>query len=117
MIQKSPNKLDFVLHLLVSAVVICLSEESFLGWKGQTKVGYLLQRKYVLFMVPVETISLCMEISWKLSLPAPLPATALGNFFFNIKSKDLEDFEKTAFFGSWWHHVSVCSFLGQISEY
>lgn len=51
-------------------------------------------------MVPVETISLCMEISWKLSLPAPLPATALGNFFLNIKSKDLEDFEKTAFFGS-----------------
>lgn len=48
---------------LVSVIVNCLSEESFLGGRGQTKVGYLLQRKYVLFLVPVETISVCTEIS------------------------------------------------------
>lgn len=108
MIQKCPNKLDILYCIfLVSVIVICLSEESFLGWKGQTKVGYLLQRRYVLFMVPVETISVCMDVSWKLSLAAPLPASALGNFFFflNVKSRDLEDFEKTTFF---WELMTSC---------
>lgn len=82
-IQKSPYKLDFLYCIfLVSVIVNCLSEKSFLGWKGQTKVRYLLQRKYLLSLVPVETVSVCMEISWKLSLPAPPPpATALGDFF------------------------------------
>lgn len=32
-------------------------------------------------MLAVETISVCMEIPWKWSLPVPLAATALGNFF------------------------------------
>lgn len=50
-------------------------------------------------MIPVETISVCIEISWKLSLAAPLPATALGNFLLHVKSRELQDFKKTAFFG------------------
>lgn len=51
-------------------------------------------------MVPVETISVYMEIACKLTLLAPLPATALGEFLSSVKSRDLEDFEKTAFLGS-----------------